>query len=138
MPDPAPSSVSRRPYLLRAMHQWIGDSGYTPHIIVDAGVEGVDVPRQFVKDGKIVLNASYAATHGLQISNDWVEFSARFGGATRQVRVPMKAVLGVYARETGEGMAFTDSDMAPEPPDGGGKPTPTPEDDRRARFKVVK
>ena len=125
----------KRPYLLRAMHQWISDSGYTPHAIVDAGSAGVQVPQNFVKDGKIVLNLSYSATQQLELSNDWVEFNARFSGVVHHVRFPVNAVLGVYARETGEGMVFSDTDVGPEPP-----PTLTaPEEGpRRPRLTVVK
>jgi stringent starvation protein B len=126
----------KRPYLLRAMHQWISDSGYTPHAIVDAAGAGVQVPQAFVKDGKIVLNLSYSATQQLELSNDWVEFNARFSGVVHHVRFPVNAVLGVYARETGEGMVFSDTDVGPEPPPS----TPSaPEDGpRRPRLTVVK
>jgi stringent starvation protein B len=75
--------VSRRPYLLRAMHQWMTDSGLTPHVLVDAGVTGVDVPKEFVREGRIVLNVGYDATRNLDISNDWISFQARFGGVPR-------------------------------------------------------
>ena len=81
--------ISRRPYLLRAMHEWISDSGHTPHLVVDAGVAGVDVPRQFVKDGKIVLNVSWSATAQLKLGNDEITFSGRFGGASLMVFVPI-------------------------------------------------
>jgi stringent starvation protein B len=127
---------AKRPYLLRAMHQWISDCGYTPHAIVDAGGAGVQVPLAFVKDGKIVLNLSDSATQRLALANDWVEFDARFSGVVHHVRFPVNAVLGVYARETGEGMVFSEADLGPEPP-----PTsPTAPDDapRRPRLKVVK
>lgn len=129
--------TSRRPYLLRAMHEWITDNQQTPHVVVDAELEGVEVPRQYVKDGKIVLNVSHPATKSLQLGNEWLEFSARFGGVTRLVRVPMKAVLGIYARETGQGMIFSDDDTTPEPP--GGKPSsPGPDEPKRSHLKVVK
>ena len=116
--------TSRRPYLLRAMHEWMTDNGQTPHLVVDAAVEGVVVPRQYVRDGKIVLNASYTATAGLQIKNDEVSFSARFERTPFEVSVPVHAVLGIYARETGQGMIFSDDEPAPKP--------------RRPRLKVVK
>lgn len=130
----------RRPYLLRAMHEWISDSGCTPHVVVDAGVKGVDVPRQFVQDGKIVLNLSWSATAQLTLGNDEVSFSGRFGGAAMNVRVPVEAVLAIYARETGQGMIFTEEDAPPpgaEPP----QPPASPETRRaaaRPRLKVVK
>lgn len=135
------AALSRRPYLLRAMHEWIGDSGNTPHVIVDALRAGVEVPSAYIKDGKIVLNLSMTATQNLQLRNDAIEFDARFAGVAHHVRVPMAAVLGVYARETGEGMIFSESENEPTPP-----PQPTQPDTprgpsaepRRARLTVVK
>ena len=130
------------------MHEWISDSGHTPHLVVDAGVTGVDVPRQFVKDGKIVLNVSWSATAQLKLGNDAVTFSGRFGGASMMVFVPVNAVLAIYARETGQGMIFSDDEPVPsgaEPP--GEKPEPPkgpPKGPRpvggggRAKLKVVK
>jgi stringent starvation protein B len=131
---------SRRPYLLRAMHEWISDSGCTPHVVVDAGVTGVEVPRQFVQDGKIVLNLSWSATAQLTLGNDELSFSGRFGGAAMSVRVPVEAVLAIYARETGQGMIFTDDDAPPpggEPPEQPAKPE-TRSPATRPRLKVVK
>ena len=100
--------LSRRPYLLRAMHEWISDNAQTPHLVVDATQEGVDVPRQYVQEGKIILNVSHSATSGLVMNNDVVRFRARFGAMTHDVTVPMAAVLGIYARETGQGMIFSE------------------------------
>ena len=141
---------ARRPYLLRAIHEWISDSMCTPHLVVDADVADVEVPRQYVKDGKIVLNVSWNATANLRLGNDEVSFSGRFGGTSMSVRVPVGAVLAIYARETGQGMIFADDDADPptDPTrpatgpaapgdDPGPKPT-SPADTRRARFKVVK
>ena len=138
----APPS-SRRPYLLRAMHEWMTDNGQTPHLVVDAAVEVVVVPRQYVRDGKIVLNASYTATASLVIRNDGVSFSARFGGTPFEVQLPLHAVLGIYARETGQGMMFADDEGRPQPPAPPGPPAGRParpggDDKRRARLKVVK
>ncbi|GEM_PF-93014 len=98
---------SKRPYLIRAMHEWMGDNGNTPHIVVDAAVAGVNVPAEHVKDGKIILNISESAAHNLKLSNDSVSFRARFGGVPFDVWVPMASVLGIYARETGQGMIFS-------------------------------
>ena len=127
-------SPPKRPYLLRAMHEWVSDSQHTPHIIVDAARPGVTVPRSYVKDGKIVLNLSLTATQNLSLGNEWIEFGARFAGVVHPIRVPIAAVLGIYARETGEGMVFSDQDLGPEPP-----PPPSDEDgSRRAHLKVVK
>ena len=130
------SVTSRRPYLLRAMHEWISDNAQTPHIVVDAQIEGVDVPRQYVKDGKIILNLSHAATSALKLGNEWVEFNARFAGVTRHVKVPLGAVLGIYARETGQGMIFSENDMGPGPP--AGKASASTGKGRRPHLKVVK
>ena len=106
-------SRSKRPYLIRAMHEWMGDNGHTPHIVVDAAVDGVSVPREHVKDGKIILNISETAAHNLKLTNDAVSFRARFSGVPFDVWVPMKSVLGIYARETGQGMIFShDADTA--------------------------
>ena len=128
----------RRPYLLRALHEWISDSGETPHIVVDAAAEGVVVPRQYVKDGKIVLNVSFSATQALKLGNDAVSFEARFSGASFAVHVPVRAVLGIYARETGEGMVFSEADLGPQPPPSPPKPPAAEEGRPRPQLKVVK
>jgi stringent starvation protein B len=94
-----------KPYLLRALFEWCNDNGLTPYLTVQAG-EGVEVPREHVRDGEIVLNISPLATNRLLIGNDEVTFQARFGGVAREVRVPISAVLSIYARENGQGMAF--------------------------------
>ncbi len=123
------------------MHEWMTDNGQTPHLVVDAGVEGVAVPRQYVRDGKIVLNAGYEATSGLLIKNDWIGFGARFGGVAFDIQIPVHAVLGIYARETGQGMIFADEEEGPAPPappDGPSKPTRGDEPPRRPQLKVVK
>ena len=129
------SAPPKRPYLLRAMHEWVTDSQHTPHVIIDADRPGVVVPRPFVKDGKIVLNLSLTATQNLTLGNEWIEFGARFAGVVHFIRVPIAAVLGIYARETGEGMVFSDQDLGPEPP-----PQPSAEEDgsRRSHLKLVK
>jgi len=136
--------LSRRPYLLRAMLDWMVDCGYTPHLIVDAGSDAVQVPRQFVKEGKIVLNISASATQNFQIGAQAVEFNARFGGVGHRIHVPVDHVLGIYARETGQGMVFTDEAAVPGAPGTTGdseepEPTPPPpEKPRRPSLKVVK
>ena len=135
----AGTGLSRRPYLLRAMHEWMGDAGFTPHIIVDAGRAGVEVPHAYVKDGKIVLNVSLNATQRLQLLNHGIEFDARFAGIVHHVRVPMVAVLGIYARETGEGMVFNEAEPDAPPPADAGAPTVTAKSElRRAKLTVVK
>ncbi len=132
----------RRPYLLRALHEWITDSGETPHIVVDANAPGVTIPRQYVKDGKIVLNVSFTATQLLKLGNDHVSFEARFSGVSFAVLVPVKAVLGIYARETGQGMIFPEGDADPDPGDpppaaSAGKPAAAPPS-KRPKLQVVK
>ncbi|HTY94651.1 MAG TPA: ClpXP protease specificity-enhancing factor [Steroidobacteraceae bacterium] len=130
---------AKRPYLLRAMHQWMTDGGQTPFVIVDVDRHAVEVPRASVKDGKIVLNISYDATERLNIGNDWLELDTRFGGVIHHVRAPIGAILGIYARETGEGMVFSEQDLGPQPPPQPQPPKPPAEEGRaRPRLKVVK
>jgi stringent starvation protein B len=127
------------------MVEWMIDSGHTPHAIVDANAEDVQVPRAFVNDGRIVLNISPSATQGLSISADHMEFNARFSGVVHHVQVPIAAVLGVYARETGEGMVFPEEGAAGDPgtdPPSPGAPEPAPagrpDKSKRPKLKVVK
>lgn len=125
--------TSRRPYLIRAMHEWMTDNNQTPHLVVDAGVAGSEVPKAYVRDGRITLNVGWQATQALKLGNEWVEFAARFGGVPQQVRVPIAAVLGIYARETGQGMLFQDDGDVPPPA------TPAPEEPGgRPHLRVVK
>lgn len=98
--------TSHRPYLLRALYEWIADNGMTPHLLVDATRPAVQVPLHAVKDGKIVLNVAERAVQLLEMGNDVIRFSARFGGVSHAVSVPVSAVLAIYARETGQGMAL--------------------------------
>ena len=102
----AAQQTSRRPYLVRAMHEWMTDNGQTPHLVVDAGVAGTEVPKAFVRDGRITLNVGWQATQGLKLGNEWIEFKARFGGVSRAIQVPVDHVIAIYARENGQGMAF--------------------------------
>jgi stringent starvation protein B len=97
---------SRRPYLLRAMYEWMVDDRQTPYVLVDARQDGVRVPEASVHEGRIVLNIGPGATHRLTLGNDELEFDARFGGVSHHVVVPVRAVLAIYARETGQGMMF--------------------------------
>lgn len=95
------------------MREWMADNGNTPHIVVDVSIDGVTVPEEHVKDGKIILNISDSAAHNLKLTNDAASFRARFGGVPFDVWVPMRSVLGIYARETGQGMIFSyDSEFA--------------------------
>ena len=119
------------------MHEWMGDNGHTPHIVVDATVDGVSVPREHVKDGKIILNISETAAHNLKLTNAAASFRARFSGVPFDVWVPMRSVMGIYARETGQGMIFShDSDSS-------GDQQVQPRDDvdsasKRGHLRVVK
>jgi len=99
------SETSTKPYLLRAIYEWCTDNGYTPYLA--ATVDGrAQVPREFVKNGEIVLNISFSATSGLKMDNDLIHFHARFGGVSREISVPVDNVVAIYARENGQGMAF--------------------------------
>jgi len=112
MGDDAARMTSQRPYLLRALYEWVVDNGMTPHVLVDATRPGVRVPAHAVKDGRIVLNIAERAVGGLRMDNDALRFSARFGGVSQSVLVPLSAVIAVYARETGQGMALPEDPRA--------------------------
>lgn len=113
--------TSSRPYLIRALYEWIVDNEFTPHIAVDAHASNVQVPQQYVnKDGQIVLNVAPHAVSELEMGNKAVSFNARFGGIPTDIYVPCHAILGIYARENGQGMMFErEAEPDPEPP----KPT---------------
>ena len=98
--------TAKRPYLMRALYDWIVDNQLTPHLVVDATIVGTKVPQQFVQDGQIVLNISPTAVVGLQLMDTEVRFNARFGGQPMEVIVPMTAALAIYARENGAGAMF--------------------------------
>ena len=111
--------TSARPYLFRAMHEWLSDNNQTPLVMVDASRPGVQVPPEHIKDGRIVLNIAWSATRNLEMGNDTVSFDARFSGVARSIEFPLDALLGIYSRETGQGMQFGDEGLAQEgaPPD---------------------
>ena len=115
--------TSSRPYLLRAVYEWIADNDLTPQIVVDAQQEQVRVPAAYVREGKIVLNISSTAVRGLSLGNERVEFSTRFGGVPFDVVVPVRAVLAIMARENGTGMSFPDSGSDRPPPQPRGRPS---------------
>lgn len=100
-----------RPYLIRALHEWCGDNGLTPYVTVLVD-NTVQVPREFVKDGEIVLNIGFDATTGLQLGNEFMEFKARFGGVVRDIFVPIGQVVAIFAKENGQGMAFPRDDRS--------------------------
>ena len=133
MTDASSRMTSHRPYLLRALNEWIADNGMTPHLLVDATQAGVQVPASAVKEGKVVLNIAERAVVRLMIGNDAVSFTARFGGVSQPVYVPISAVLAIYSRETGQGMALPedvthDADTGEESGDDA-PATDTPPDD---------
>lgn len=147
------SMSSSRPYMLRAMYQWIVDNDHTPYLLVDAEHVGVEVPPQAVKDGKVVLNLAPQAISGMDMGNEEIVFLTRFSGASMRVRVPVAAAQAIYAQETGQGMMFQDDDPAmsanPVPaaaeqtsPDDGAEQESVPDSDRPARgaphLRIIK
>ncbi len=125
--------TSNRPYLVRALHEWISDNGLTPYLLVDAGVPEVRVPASAIKDGKVILNVAARAVGQFEIDNHHVQFLARFGGVSHSVYVPMHAVLAIYAQENGQGMMFQPEDAPPS------EPPPAPEEaPKRTHLRVVK
>jgi len=139
-------STSTRPYLVRALHEWCTDNGFTPYVAVLVD-DTVQVPREYVNNGEIVLNVSFDATSGMQLSNEFIQFKARFGGVAREIVVPMGRVIAIYAKENGQGMAFpapaassgshadettVAADRPPEPPAG------SPSNSTRPQLKRVK
>lgn len=121
-----------RPYLIRALYEWILDNGMTPYLLVDVAHEGVVVPTQYVENGRIVLNVNPSAVQNLQMGNELVELDARFSGQPMHVSVPVMSVLAIYARENGKGMVFTEEDG------GGDGPPPEKEESKRPSLRVVK
>jgi stringent starvation protein B len=147
------SEVSQQPYFLRALYEWCVDSGYTPYLTVRVDARS-RVPQGFVKDGQIVLNIGPSAVRNLHMDNEWVTFSARFGGVAHNIEVPVANILSIYARETGQGMGFAEMEAvaktessAPEPStlppvagdisSDGDDPTPPPPKGR-PQLRVVK
>lgn len=141
-----PRMSSNRPYLLRALYEWIADNGMTPYLLVDAAAPGLQVPASAVRDGRVVLNIAARAVVQLEMGNADIRFMARFGGVSHAIRVPVGAVLAIYAQETGQGMALPevgagDSVGSDDEPSGDPEPTspaPTPEAPKRSHLKVIK
>ena len=126
-----------RPYFIRAVYEWILDNDLTPYLLVNANYPMVQVPTEFISDGKIILNLMPSAIRNLHMGNDEVEFSARFGGKARNVYVPIGAILAVYAKENGKGMFF-DEDELPPPDDVGGDDIAPSKSPTKPSLKVVK
>jgi len=108
--------ILMRPYLIRALYDWIIDNDWTPHLVVNAEIEGVEVPREFVKEGKIILNILPSAVKNLELGNEWITFDARFSGKPLGIFIPIQAVLAVYAKENSLGMTFPEEASEPPPP----------------------
>lgn len=126
--------TSSRPYLIRALYDWICDNQMTPHLVIDAQLPGVEVPTQAIRNGKVTLNVSPEAVQGLTLGDDEVTFQARFGGVSQAVRAPVLAVMAIYARENGKGMMFPPEEDGPEPaPEGEKEPS-----SQRPHLKVIK
>ncbi|TAL83700.1 MAG: ClpXP protease specificity-enhancing factor [Candidimonas sp.] len=140
---------STKPYLIRALHEWCTDNGYTPHIVVTVDANTA-VPRAHIRDGQITLNIGTLATNQLQLGNEFIEFQARFSGATEHIFVPVAAVSAIYARETGAGMGFdvepsqahagdgTTDNKAEKPAAAADKPDSPDDDPKRPRLTIVK
>lgn len=131
------SDLSTRPYLIRAIYEWCVDSGLTPYLAVRVD-EHTEVPQSFVKDGEIVLNISEGAVRGLEMGNEVISCNGRFGGVPFDVMVPVVAVIGIFAKETGQGLVFQGGDPQPAPPGasgGNGELKPPP---RKPHLKIVK
>ena len=134
-------ALSRRPYLIRAIHEWACDDGQTPHLLVAADFPGCEVPVDYVEDGRITLNIGLRAITQLSMEGDAIAFSARFGGRPFACRVPWGAVLAIFGRESGEGIVFGEVESAPavESDDGSDDPPPDPEPSpRKSHLRVVK
>lgn len=106
--------LSTKPYLIRAIYEWCADSGYTPYISVKVDSH-TRVPNEYVKDGEIILNISHDAAHHLTLGNDLIQFSARFGGVSREISIPVSTVQGIFAKETAQGLLFANEDNADTP-----------------------
>jgi len=132
MNDEAVPMTSNRPYLLRAIYDWISDNNLTPYVLVDATYDGVRVPPQVVKNGQVVLNLAMRAVANLDLGNEWISFQARFSGVSQAIHIPVQAVLALYAQENGQGMMFPaeeGGDTPPSAPDPEDTPPAPPGDD---------
>lgn len=141
MSGDAMGMTSSRPYIFRAIHEWITDNGMTPYVLVNAGFPGANVPEQHVENGKIILNIGPRAISDWRLDNGWISFSARFGGRSREISFPVQAVLAIYARENGKGMVFerengtTTAAAPPRPPE---PPKPPAGKKSRRHLQLVK
>jgi len=130
-----------RPYLVRALNDWILDNDMTPYVVVDAGLRGVSVPEDYISNGQIILNMSPSAVTDLFIDGEAIGFKARFGGVPMEVYVPIIAIMAIYAKENGQGMVFGTEPGAPEPPnpeDPQGTDDNAPHLSHKPSLKIVK
>lgn len=129
-----------RPYLIRAFYDWILDNDLTPYILVDATFDGVQVPQDFISEGKIVLNLTPSAIKGLDLGNEWIAFSARFAGKAMEIFIPVLSVTAIYAQENGRGMVFHDEEnpTPPSPPPEGTDKRDEPPASKKPQLRVVK
>lgn len=130
-----------KPYLIRALYEWLEDNNATPYIMVDSTQVGVDIPPGIAKDGKVVLNIAHRAVQGLEIDNEYIAFSARFSGVSQNLYIPISAVMAIYSMEDGEGMMFADTadGTADATETGGDKDKSTGKPDKpRPGLKIVK
>jgi len=140
------SITPTRPYMVRALYQWIEDNALTPYLMVDATADNVQIPTEHVQDGRIVLNIASRATGNMSMENDYIHFSARFGGVSQEIWVPLTAVMGIYAKENSQGMFFDPKEYDNYKPEDDSAPmsnnspakAPKPKRDNKAGLKVLK
>ena len=145
MSEETTSITPTRPYMVRALYQWIEDNALTPYLMVDATTDNVQIPREHVQDGRIVLNIASRATGNMSMGNEYINFSARFGGVSQEIWVPLTAVMGIYAKENSQGMFFDPNEYDNYEPEEGAASvskittaTPKPKRDNKAGLKVLK
>ena len=145
MTEETTSITPTRPYMVRALYQWIEDNALTPYLMVDATTDNVQIPREHVQDGRIVLNIASRATGNMSMGNEYINFSARFGGVSQEIWVPLTAVMGIYAKENSQGMFFDPNEYDNYEPEEEAASvskittaTPKPKRDNKAGLKVLK
>ena len=145
MSDTPIATTPTRPYMVRAIYQWIEDNALTPYLMVDATAENVQIPTEHVQDGRIVLNIASRATGNMSMKNDYIHFSARFGGVSQEIWVPLQAVLGIYAKENSQGMFFDPNEYDNYEPEEEAsavankpKAATRPKRDNKAGLKILK
>lgn len=145
MSEETTSITPTRPYMVRALYQRIEDNALTPYLMVDATADNVQVPKEHIQDGRIVLNIASRATGNMSMENDYIHFSARFGGVSQEIWVPLTAVMGIYAKENSQGMFFDPNEYDDYVPEEDAATTskkstaaPKPKRDNKAGLKVLK